>query len=126
MPEINLRIKVIRKELKISQQQLANLIDLSQGAINLIEHGQRNVTENHINKLIEIGVNEDFIRNGNYPILSKDIEEATAQKIVNQITDDKLIKNIILEFWNLNENEKRIFLKYLSISEEKRYPYKYE
>lgn len=126
MQEINLRIREIRKELKISQQQLAHLLDLSQAFIALVEKSQRNITENHINKLIEIGVNEDYIRNGIYPILSKDIEEATAQKIVNQITYDKLIKNIILEFWNLNENEKRIFLKYLSISEEKRYPYKYE
>lgn len=126
MQEINLRIREIRKELKISQQQLAHLLDLSQAFIALVEKSQRNITENHINKLIEIGVNEDFIRNGNYPILSKDIEEATAQKIVNQITYDKLIKNIILEFWNLNENEKKIFLRYLNISEEKKYPYKYE
>lgn len=62
---MNERIKVLRKFLKISQEEFGNRIGISKSAVSNMESGRYNATDSMI-KLIckEFNINEDWLRCG--------------------------------------------------------------
>lgn len=62
---MNERIKVLRKFLKISQEEFGNRVGISKSAVSNMESGRYNATDSMI-KLIckEFNINEDWLRHG--------------------------------------------------------------
>lgn len=69
---MNLRIKEIRKEFRLNQEDFADRLGIGKTAISKIELGINNPSEQTI-KLIcqQFNVNEDWLRNGNGEMLNK-------------------------------------------------------
>jgi phage repressor protein C with HTH and peptisase S24 domain len=63
------KIKNIRKELSLDQIGFASILDMKQGSISDIERGRIGISEKVKNKLIEIGINKNYIENGEIPII---------------------------------------------------------
>ena len=95
----NIRLKQLRKESKITQEQLANYLDIDQSMITKLENGTRNLSVTLIEKICNLfgcsdtylmGVEDDYIplnfafrSNG---IQSEDLESiAAVNKIVMNI-----------------------------------------
>ncbi len=95
----NIRLKQLRKESKITQEQLANYLDVDQSMITKLENGTRNLSVTLIEKICNLfgcsdtylmGVEDDYIplnfafrSNG---IQSEDLESiAAVNKIVMNI-----------------------------------------
>ena len=62
---MNERIKQIRRELGLTQQEFAERIGLKQNSIALIESGKRNISDQAVLSICrEYGINEDWLRTG--------------------------------------------------------------
>lgn len=63
--EVNERIKQIRRELGLTQQEFAERIGLKQNSIALIESGKRNISDQAVLSICrEYGINEEWLRTG--------------------------------------------------------------
>lgn len=66
---INERIRFLRKELTLSQKQLAEAMGVTQSGISYIEQAGSTVAESTIKTLIALyGVSEEWLRNGIEPM----------------------------------------------------------
>lgn len=62
---MNERIKQIRRELGLTQQEFADRIGLKQNSIALIEGGKRNISDQAVLSICrEYGINEEWLRTG--------------------------------------------------------------
>lgn len=62
---MNERIKQIRRELGLTQQEFADRIGLKQNSIALIESGKRNISDQAVLSICrEYGINEEWLRTG--------------------------------------------------------------
>ena len=62
---MNERIKQIRRELGLTQQEFAERIGLKQNSIALIESGKRNISDQAVLSICrEYGINEEWLRTG--------------------------------------------------------------
>ena len=62
---MNERIKLIRRELGLTQTEFAERIGLKQNSIALIESGKRNISDQAVLSICrEYGVNEEWLRTG--------------------------------------------------------------
>ena len=62
---MNDRIKMIRENMKLSQTEFAEMLDLKRNSISLIELGKRNPSDRTINDICrEFSVNEHWLRTG--------------------------------------------------------------
>lgn len=65
LPSINDRVKEVRKNLNLSQEEFGNSIGLSKSGISNIEKGTRNVTSKHIKLISTIfGIDELWLKTG--------------------------------------------------------------
>lgn len=63
---MNERIKILRKELKMSQDAFAKKLGLTKNYISLVESGNRNLSRQSIKVLCSIfNISEEWLRNGN-------------------------------------------------------------
>lgn len=79
---MNKRIKILRKELGLTQSQLAESLHITKSAIANIETGARNITDRTISDICrEFNVNEEWLRNGTEPMFKEldDIDELAAE-----------------------------------------------
>jgi transcriptional regulator with XRE-family HTH domain len=76
LPEVNERIKILRKKLGMTQEEFGNRIGLSKSGISNIEKGTRGISERHIKLICTMfNTNESWLRTGEDSIkqLSKEI-----------------------------------------------------
>jgi transcriptional regulator with XRE-family HTH domain len=88
---MNRRIKIIRKELDMNQEQFGKILGLSKSGISEIESGRRNVTEQHILMLKNYRkkrINEKWLRTGKEEIFLPEDREAELENL----TDDLLME----------------------------------
>lgn len=75
---MNERIKKVRKELNLTQQEFANRIGSTQNVLANYETGRRNPSSSVINNICKtFNVNEDWLRNGEgdmFIVVSKELE----------------------------------------------------
>ncbi|MEE1098301.1 MAG: helix-turn-helix transcriptional regulator, partial [Alistipes sp.] len=59
------RLKLIRKELKMTQQQLAERLGIGKAALSMIETGRASLTTRNKNILVqELNINPDYLEQG--------------------------------------------------------------
>lgn len=82
---MNTRIKELRKEHKLTLQQLGDKIGISNPALSNIENGKTNPSDQTVKSLCrEFGVREEWLRTGEG---KKYLADADKQLIVNFMTD---------------------------------------
>lgn len=96
---MNERIKQIRRELGLTQQEFAERIGLKQNSIALIESGKRNISDQAVLSICrEYGINEEWLRTGwgDKKTNNSDSElEALTEKYNLSAADRVLIKKYI-------------------------------
>lgn len=82
MTSINERVKEVRKQLNLSQEEFGKSIGLSKSGISNIENGTRNVNSKHV-KLISMvfNIDEQWLLTGIKENISADFEEHLSNEV---------------------------------------------
>lgn len=85
---MNERIKKIRKELHMTQQEFATSLNVSKSTVEGYEYGKLNVTDRVIAYICTVyNVSEEWLRTGNGDMFKPISRETEIARIVNEIID---------------------------------------
>lgn len=108
------RIKILRKELGKTQQAFANAIGLKRNTIANYEIDQIQPSDRTIADICrEFNVSETWLRTGEGEMfldLGED-EELVQVLAAIQVSDDDMIKDLLISYWHLDEKEKAAIRK---------------
>ena len=100
------RLKNLRKELKMNQEEFGRRLGVSNTAISKLEKGERNITEQMVLSICrEFRVNYFWLTEG-----KGDMFVGTPKDVVDEIAED----------YNLDDLDKKIIQKYLELNAEQR------
>lgn len=103
---MNVRIKVLREELKLSQAEFAEMLNLKRNSISLIEVGKRNPSDRTILDICnKFNVSEEWLRNGTGEIFIK-TPSSTMEQLKKEFNLDDFSYSFVYEYLKLDE-EKR-------------------
>lgn len=95
------RLKILRKELRLTQQELADRVGISRGNIAAYEVGKNSPSDAVISLICrEFNVNEVWLRNGSGSMFQERSEEGEIKSLVSSLLDpnrDKMY-DVIIEF----------------------------
>ena len=95
------RLKILRKELRLTQQELADRVGISRGNIAAYEVGKNSPSDAVISLICrEFNVNEVWLRNGSGSMFQERSEEDEIKSLVSSLLDpnrDKMY-DVIIEF----------------------------
>lgn len=107
------RIKEIRKENKLTQADFGKRIGVKGNTIGNYELGLRNPTDAVVLAICrEFNIAEDWLRNGNEPkylIINDDYTKIS----VDIDKHDIKARNAIIDYWNLSEQDKKLFWNFV-------------
>lgn len=110
---MNERIKSIRNELKMSQNDFAKKLSVSRSAICKIESGENFPSEQTIRLICsEFNINEKWLREGigeKHNPINTDYEEITTTIGVK----DPRAKKAIIDYWQLSDEDKELFWSFM-------------
>ena len=108
------RIKLVRKKAGLTQEQFAKKIGTVQNTITGYETGRRNPSGSAITLICkEFNVNENWLRYGQGDMLNYSDEDEEFQAASNEITNDPMARQVILNYWHMNEAEKNQFWNFI-------------
>lgn len=63
---IGARLRVVRKALSITQEEVAKALQLTRGAVGMVETGKAILTDRNVNRLLEVypGINREYLETG--------------------------------------------------------------
>lgn len=110
---MNARLKEIRRELNLTQQEFADRIGIARGNIAAYEVG-KNAPSDAVIGLIcrEFNISENWIREGvepKYSIVNDDYTKISVEIDKN----DKKARQAIIDYWNLSERDKELFWNFV-------------
>ena len=109
---MNERIIELRKSLKKSQAKFAEEIGLSVTFINLVENGNRNLSDRTISDICRIyNVNEEWLKNGTGEMYKPRSDNEIIAKFVNDVMEsrsDDFRKRLINALSQLDEDEWKV------------------
>ena len=110
---MNDRIRLIRKESGLTQEEFAKKIDLTKNYISLVENGGRTLADRTVSDICRIfSINEEWLKTGNGEMKSPDEDEEAAY--VSDLLEDTdndlydLIKAIMKTYCESSESDKMI------------------
>lgn len=110
---MNERLKVIRKELSLSQEAFGKKLGVTGTAISRMEIGNRAVTEQMILAICrEFNVREEWLRNGSGEMFL-DFTEDEFSKAAASLSNDAFVRSLIVEYWKLDEDSKILFRNFI-------------
>lgn len=101
---MNNRIKEIRKQTRLSQEEFGKSIGLTKSAISKMEKGENTITEQTIKSIIrEYAIDETWLRTGKGTMKTTTKQQAEIESYLKDIKDGRepLLKNIILAYYKL-------------------------
>jgi transcriptional regulator with XRE-family HTH domain len=108
------RIKLVRKKAGLTQEQFAKKIGTVQNTITGYETGRRNPSGSAITLICkEFNINENWLRYGQGDMYNYSGEDDEIQAALKDITNDPIARQIVLNFWHMNESEKKQFWSFL-------------
>jgi transcriptional regulator with XRE-family HTH domain len=119
---MNERIKEIRKNLKLSQEEFGSKLGVTNAAISRIENGGRSVTDQlFISICREFNVNENWLRTGEGNMFIEFSEEDEYFKAAIEIlkSNDGLAMQTVIEYRKMDSEGKKLlkdFIIYMSKS----------
>lgn len=103
------KIKKIRKELDLTQQEFANKIGMKQNTIATYEMGRANPSDQCIRSICrEFNVNEDWLRNGTGEMfieISRDEQIASFIGGIQRVDDESFKKRFVSMLSRLSESD---------------------
>lgn len=114
---MNTRIKKLRKDLNLTQQEFANRIGLKQNSIALIESGKRNISDQAILSICrEFKVNEEWIRNGIGDVFCANAAD-TLDLLMSEYSLTQMERIVVEKFLELSHETRQGIIEYaLSIA----------
>lgn len=114
---INERFKVLRKTLKLTQEELGLRLNMSKSNISRIEKGKNSVTDRIINDLCrEFNVNEHWLREGSGEMFCTtdkfSLDDYLNKKGLNN-ENKEIFKKIAEVYVKINDDERKNFVKSL-------------
>lgn len=107
------RIKSIRKDNNLTQTEFGERIGVKGNTITNYENGLRNPSDAILFSICrEFNINEEWLRTGNGEKYNIKTDDYT--KIAVEIDKhDKKARQAIIEYWNLSEEDKELFWKFV-------------
>lgn len=109
------RIKFIRKDKNLTQEEFALKVDLTKNYISLVENGNRTLADRTISDICRIfSVNEEWLRTGGGEPYKKMTKNQEIQEFANTIMEnleDSFKKRFILALSKLNESDWEVLKK---------------
>ena len=110
---MNERLKLIRRELSLSQEAFGKKLGVTGTAISRIEIGNRAITEQMILAICrEFNVREEWLRNGTGEMFL-DFTEDDFSKAASTLSNDIFVRSLIIEYWKLDEDSKKLFQDFI-------------
>lgn len=116
---MNERIKELRKTLGLTLEKFGERLGVGKTAINKLEKGERNVTEQMRKSIIrEFDVSEDWLLYGKGEMFVTHSHDEEVAMYTQDILDDengeiaKLIKNFIVTYSKLDDDSKSVLRKF--------------
>lgn len=114
---MNTRLKKIRMENKLSQEEFGKRIGIeSRGHISSLENGTKNITDRIINDVCrEFGYREEWLRDGiepKQPVIDEDIEYGQICAELG-ITDTRA-KQVIMNYGKMSSEDKELFWSFIN------------
>lgn len=107
------RLKLLRKALKLNQQEFADKIQVNRSTVAGYERGSTNLSERTIADICRVFyVNEDWLRTGEGEMFrARNTTNAELALQVGKLlkTDDEFTKNLFLEYLKLPPEMKTLF-----------------
>lgn len=107
------RIRLIRKESGLTQEEFAKKIDLTKNYISLVENGGRTLADRTVSDICRIfSINENWLRTGSGEMRNPEEDEEAAY--VSELLEDTdndlydLIKAIMKTYCESSESDKNI------------------
>ena len=110
---MNNRIREIRENLGLTRAEFGERIGVSGDVVNNLERGRIDIKEERI-KLIcsTFNINEEWLRTGKGN--AKNIKADDYTKILVDIDkNDKKARQAIIDYWNLSEQDKKLFWTFI-------------
>ncbi len=105
--KINTRIRKLREELKLNQEEFANALGLNRNFISLIEVGKRNPSGRTISSICDrFNVNEEWMQYGTGDIFRED-EPTIMQQLQKEFNLDDFSYSLVYEYLKLSDNQKK-------------------
>jgi transcriptional regulator with XRE-family HTH domain len=114
---MNDRLKKIRKELNLTQEEFAQKIDLSRSGFAGVEVGNAKLTDRNIKKICKVfNVNEHWLRTGEGEMFNTVEEDKELLNFVINIMADKdeFIKKTFVTLARLNDEEWAVIKKIIN------------
>ena len=110
---MNERLKLLRKELSLSQEAFGKKLGVTGAGISKIESGDRSLTEQMILSVCrEFNVREEWLRTG-FGEMFLDLTEDEFSKAAAQLSNDAFARSLIVEYWKLDEDSKCLFRDFI-------------
>ena len=110
------RIKILRKELNLTQEKFGERLGMKKNSISQIENGVNALTEQLLVSICrEFNVNEDWLRNGTGEMCIEVPEEAEFEAAAAELSknNDVLAMQAVIQYWKLDEASKEAVRKYV-------------
>lgn len=121
------RLKALRKELHLTQQEFADRVGISRGNIGAYEVG-KNAPSDAVISLIcrEFHVNEEWLRTGNGEMFVKETPDEEFMRMAKAVASgdteaDRVIRKTLMYFYEMDDLGRKTlmnFAKYLSGNDE--------
>lgn len=111
---MNERLKILRKELKLSQEAFGNRLGVTKTTISRLEKGARNLTSQMIVSICrEFDVNEDWLKTGSGEIFTQLSKAEKVAAIVGKAlrTDNQFMQNVFIALGQLSTEEWKVVEK---------------
>ena len=121
------RLKALRKELRLTQQEFADRVGISRGNIGAYEVG-KNAPSDAVISLIcrEFHVNEEWLRTGNREMFVEETPDEEFMRMAKAVASgdteaDRMIRRTLMYFYEMDDLGRKTlmnFVKYISGNDE--------
>ena len=113
MMTINERVKKIRKDRGLTQEEFGKTLSVQRAAISKIEHGDNGVTPQMVTLICEkYGINEEWLKSGKGPMKKKEPGDIL-DKVIESYHLPKETKILVEVYGQLNQEHQNAICEYL-------------
>lgn len=111
---MNEQLKLLRKELNITQQEFADRLRISRNTVATYEAGKSNPSDAAISLICrEFSVNEEWLRTGIGEMFNSLEEDEYAVMVARIDIEDPRMKQAIIDYCHLKPKEKELFWNFV-------------
>lgn len=110
---MNLRFKLARQSLNLTQQELGDILGISKSAVSKIESGKSVITERNVQVLSEkLDINPLWLKEGKGDMLLN-IKEDFVDQLVREYKLDEDSEKIVRSFLQLDPERRKIIVSWM-------------